>query len=84
MTTVPLARSSYETHLHMDLTPDTQPFTELRDDLEALGNATGNVHCTARRDALLDHPVIQFIEGHVLISTWLRPIDARSICRSPA
>jgi hypothetical protein len=62
----------------------TQTFTELRDDLEALLDVAGNVHSTASRDDLLDHPVIQFIEDHVLTSTWLRPIDARTIGRAPA
>jgi hypothetical protein len=33
---------------------------------------------------LLDHPVIQVIEDHVLTSAWLRPMDARSIGRAPA
>jgi hypothetical protein len=59
-------------------------FAELRADLESLWDLAGNVHSTARRDELLDRPVIQFIEDRVLVPQWLFPDDAAAIGRGPA
>jgi hypothetical protein len=54
-------------------------FAPLLDDLAALADTpAGNVHSVVRRDAVLDHPAIRFIEDNVLTSPLLHPDDADS------
>ncbi|WP_229071608.1 hypothetical protein [Actinoplanes sp. DH11] len=59
----------------------TADFAALRTDLEDLGDLAGGVHSVARRDELLTHPAIRYIEDHVLTSPWLRPTHARALGR---
>ncbi|GIF04466.1 hypothetical protein [Actinoplanes siamensis] len=52
-------------------------FAPLLDDIKALSETNaGSVQSTVRRDEVLDHPVIRFIEERVLTSRWLTPRDA--------
>ncbi|GAA2867383.1 hypothetical protein Acy02nite_10220 [Actinoplanes cyaneus] len=60
-------------------------FAVLLDDLAALADTeAGNVHSVVRRDKVLDHPVIRFIEDRVLTSPLLDPRDLRSAGRTEA
>ncbi|WIM97981.1 hypothetical protein ACTOB_001549 [Actinoplanes oblitus] len=57
----------------------TAEFAALLDDLAALADTrAGNVHSVVRRDAVLDHPVIRFLEDRILPSPLLHPMDART------
>ncbi|MFI1988204.1 hypothetical protein [Actinoplanes sp. NPDC020271] len=58
-------------------------FAMLLDDLAALADTdAARVHSTVRRDEVLDHPVIGFIEERILASPWLDPSDLQSAGRT--
>lgn len=51
-------------------------FAVLLDDVKALADTpAGRVHSTVRRDDVIDHPCIQFVQNRLLTSPWLSPMD---------
>ncbi|MCI4065027.1 hypothetical protein MRQ36_21665 [Micromonospora sp. R77] len=58
-----------------------EEFARLSADLEALSDIAGKLHSFVRREEVVDHEVVRFIERRILDSPLLAPASARAIGR---